>query len=141
MRSLVRVCALALLLATVTRAEDPSPPALLTKDDLKALKIKDLRALLASRGRSCEGCSEKADYVDLALEVQHLPTLAATPTPTPAPMDNEEIERIVRQMKERQSGGGARIARVKAKMAARGMSTAGLDGMDLTSFADFSPDE
>lgn len=122
-------------------SEGSASPALLTRDEAKKLKIKELREALASRGRSCSGCSEKADYVDMFMEVQHLPTRTPTPPPTPPPYDSAEIEELMRKMKGRQNKGSARIQRVRKTMEARGYDTSGLDGMDLTSFADFTTDE
>lgn len=37
-----------------------------------AMKIKDLRELLARKGKVCEGCAEKSDFVTMCEDCKHL---------------------------------------------------------------------
>ena len=40
--------------------------------DYNALKVKDLKKILADRGAVCEGCTEKADLVAKCQSTEHL---------------------------------------------------------------------
>jgi len=40
--------------------------------DYNALKVKDLKKILADRGVACDGCTEKADLVKKCTETEHL---------------------------------------------------------------------
>lgn len=39
-------------------------------DDLKALKIKDLRDILHQRGLECKGCTEKSEFIAMLEKVR-----------------------------------------------------------------------
>ena len=150
LRSLLVVTSL--LLPSLSSADAPpaedaaAPPA--DKPALSKLKISALKAILASRGTSCDGCAEKADYVEKAWETRDLPTVSVTPTPPPPPppasdfsgfggggaggADNFDIDALMAQMNK----GKKRIERLKKKMEARGMDTSGIDASSLGSLAD-----
>ncbi|KAJ1633496.1 hypothetical protein T492DRAFT_981474 [Pavlovales sp. CCMP2436] len=41
--------------------------------DCGAMKTKELKSFLARKGRKCEGCAERSDFVSLCAEVKDLP--------------------------------------------------------------------
>ena len=49
-----------------------------------AMKIKDLRALLARKGKVCEGCAEKSDFVTMCEDAKHLADVPEAERPAPA---------------------------------------------------------
>lgn len=72
------------------------------------MRVKELRAIVEDRGMQCKGCAEKADYVERAAEVYHLPIKAA-PDPVEAkgaaggekpPMNDKDVDEMMRQMKD-----------------------------------------
>eukprot|EP01039_Chlorochromonas_danica_P000896 gene897-977_t len=65
-----------LLLISVVYSDDLASSASNEEKTLasfQSLKTKELRAFLKARGVECKGCSEKADFVQLAFDSQHLP--------------------------------------------------------------------
>ena len=40
--------------------------------DYNSMKVKDLKTILNQRGVSCQGCTEKAEFVKKAKETEHL---------------------------------------------------------------------
>jgi hypothetical protein len=83
------------------------------------MKISDLKKGLNERGYTCEGCAEKADYVERFLQVQFEPIIA-TPIPSPPPpppppppsSSDFDVEKIMAQMQENKK----RQERIKRKM-------------------------
>jgi cobalamin biosynthesis Mg chelatase CobN len=66
--------------------------------------MKQLKQFLSARGLSCKGCSEKEDFVKLAVANQHVPLVEAAnaeaPPPVPPPAaDAEEIEQLMAKLK------------------------------------------
>lgn len=68
------VCLLALNLA---RAEEEDAIA------CSAMKIKDLRELLARKGKVCEGCAEKSDFVAMCEDAKDLDDVPEAERPAP----------------------------------------------------------
>lgn len=66
----IRVAALSVLLIGSALAEDAPPVAAesipATLEELKKLRIPELKKFLLARGKVCDGCAEKADFVELA---------------------------------------------------------------------------
>lgn len=100
---LVVVIVLALSGAAVVHAEEPAATETTEAPNFKTMRIKELRAILEERGVECRGCAEKADYVERAAEVYHLPVKAKEESSAESdkpPVDGEEVERMMRQMKD-----------------------------------------
>ena len=55
--------------AALDSAPQSDAAAPLGLDELKKLRIPELKKFLAARGQTCDGCAEKDDYVQLALYV------------------------------------------------------------------------
>jgi hypothetical protein len=106
--------------------------------NFKTMKIKELKAILADRGKECKGCAEKADFVAMAADVWSLPVIekpAETEKPATPDLSDVDDERIKRMMDEMQNGPRAtgdpeRDALMK-KLHASGIKFAGGDGMPL----------
>lgn len=123
------------------------------KAALRKMKTSELRAALAARGQTCEGCSEKNDFADELFAKQALPTLEATPPPAPsaaapaaggdggdgaaAPPPEFNYADIMAKM----NAGKSRVERVKKLMAARGMDTSAIDSGMLGSLSDSTMDD
>eukprot|EP01051_Picozoa_sp_SAG22_P012343 SAG22_NODE_1275_length_4921_cov_1.871215_1_plen_506_part_00 len=54
---------------------EPPAPGLLRAEDIKGLKLKQLRREIAARGAKCHGCTDKTEYVARLGEVLHLPAV------------------------------------------------------------------
>jgi type IV secretory pathway VirB10-like protein len=91
------------------------------------MKISDLKKGLNERGYTCEGCAEKADYVDRFLQVQFEPIIATpipSPPPPPPPSSSDfDVEKIMAQMQENKK----RQERIKRKMREKGYDESTLD--------------
>jgi len=110
---------------------------LLTREELEKLRVPALKAMLSARGQACEGCAEKADFVALALATQALPTLAppATPSAPPAPPPEDiDVEALMARFRRERGGGGARLQKIKARLARRGLDVSRLDLGGLAGF-------
>ena len=104
------IALLALLAAPRCAAEDS-----LEIPNFKTMKIKELKAILADRGKECKGCAEKADFVAMAADVWSLPVIekpAETEKPATPDLSDVDDERIKRMMDEMQKT----LARRRAKV-------------------------
>merc|ERR1712216_1102834 len=105
MRGWLKFALIALLATPQCRADEHEMP------DFKTMKIKELKAILADRGRECRGCAEKADYVAMAADVWSLPIVEKPASgdetkekPATPDLDDADQERIRRMMDEMQNG-------------------------------------
>jgi hypothetical protein len=48
-----------------------TPTSATTADDLKKMKMKDLKQFLSERDEECNGCSEKSEFLNLAIRVMN----------------------------------------------------------------------
>lgn len=68
------------------------------EDACSAMKIKELKELLARKGKVCDGCAEKSDFVTMCEEVFHLadvpeaerPAIKKAPRAAKAPEDDKK---------------------------------------------------
>jgi len=68
--------------------------------DCKGMKVKQLRQMLAARGVKCEGCAEKADFLQLCEKEKDTPLLPIKEEPAaPAEKDPKDVEDILKGMK------------------------------------------
>ena len=58
-------------------------------DDLDSMKVKDIKSLLEERGVKCNGCTEKADFVQKARESMNLPVKSFQPVKPRAAYDDD----------------------------------------------------
>jgi len=126
----------------------PPPPPALERAELAKLKVKQLHEMLRARGQKCEGCAEKEDLVARVLEVQHLPTLTATPRPPPPPPEEggaawpedgafpDTPGFDFAKIKQNLFRGQRRIEKVVKKMKKMGLDTSGIDAKSLGGLAD-----
>lgn len=139
---LLAVLALILSAAPVVRADDEASPPLVegnadahdappTMADFKKMRVKELRAIVEDRGMECKGCAEKADYVQRAAEVYHLPRIEKKTAETP-PVSDEEMERIMRQMEHGPDPTGDKERdEIMKRLHAKGLKFAGGNNMPI----------
>ena len=71
---------------------DSTTLALKSLDEIKKMRLKDIRAQLEERGLSCSGCAEKQDYESLLFEKQSEPVKKAQDD-KPSKPDNEKSQK------------------------------------------------
>lgn len=120
----------------------------LSREALKKMKVSELKKMLADRGQVCDGCAEKADYVDRVAETQHMPTVVPrAPEPKPddlppgvrtqgrePPFSIDDIMKQFQHSNERQE-------RIKKMLADRGYDPALAEKMSLSGMGDKVSDE
>ena len=130
------IALLALLATLQCRAEEHEVP------NFKTMKIKELKAILADRGRECKGCAEKADYVAMAADVWSLPIVEKPASgdetkekPAEPDLNDADQERIRRMMDEMQNGprptGDPERDAILKKLHSSGIKFSGGEGMPL----------
>lgn len=130
------IALLALLATPQCRADEHEMP------DFKTMKIKELKAILADRGRECRGCAEKADYVAMAADVWSLPIVEKPASgdetkekPAEPDLNDADQERIRRMMDEMQNGprptGDPERDAILRKLHSSGIKFSGGEGMPL----------
>jgi len=113
---------------------DP-PPATETPNFAK-MRVKQLKAFLAERGVECKACAEKEHYVELCEESKDLPLAPKeekpkVEVPPEDVMDNEEIQRIMRQMRGEDEETDPEKKKILDRIKKKGVSFSGGAGMDL----------
>jgi len=88
-------------------------PALRSIDEIKKMRIKEIRALLAERGLACSGCAEKADYEQLFFAKQAEPVKPPEPEKEKEP--EAEFKRPERTAEERNAEFDELLARMKSQ--------------------------
>ena len=74
----------------------------LSLEEVKKLRVKDLRKGLAARGQACSGCVEKDEFVAKFMEVQSMPIIESKKEAAPAPeskLDREKLEELMSSLK------------------------------------------
>jgi len=93
---------------------------------LEKMKIKDLKQLLQERGVTCTACSEKSQLVSSVRENIHLPAKKEHLKKfanMPQQAEDEEIQGILKQMKEKQANEKKMMDALKAQ----GIDTSGMN--------------
>ena len=100
-----------MLMVGVSRGEEvteegasaPAAAAVLEIEDVKKLRVKEIRKLLAARGQACTGCVEKDEFVAKFMEVQSMPVLEPTKPAPPVdkmdPAQRAKLEALMNQLK------------------------------------------
>ena len=73
MNHLLRRFLIGVIVAVLTLMSRGDEQGELTIDEIKKLKVKEIRKRLDERGQKCSGCVEKDEYVAKYLEFQHMP--------------------------------------------------------------------
>ena len=76
-----------LILATLAAASAQSEVS------CRNMKTKELRAFLADRGHTCNGCAEKSDFINMCEEHKHDPAKPARPEQEEEPIPDEFISK------------------------------------------------
>lgn len=116
-RLTVALCALAQC------ASGEAQEGLLTEDAAKKMKVSDLKRFLADRSASCDGCTEKTEFVQAALAARANPTVAAQPSPVaqePIKADFAPDSMNMDEIMKRINGDGKKKERVKKILKKRG---------------------
>jgi Ni,Fe-hydrogenase I small subunit len=85
-----------LLLGALALALVAAEPAPEVKEACAAKKVKELKAFLAQKGKSCHGCSEKGDFVSACQDAWDLPDAP----PKAAPKEERSGEGKEKSMEE-----------------------------------------
>merc|ERR1719291_1141061 len=68
--------------------------------DCPSMKTKELRVFLRDRGLRCDGCAEKADFVQMCEDNKDKPTIPPVDeASTKPPKDDKSIEELLASMK------------------------------------------
>jgi hypothetical protein len=82
-RQLIALCFITSILCSVYK-----PPS---EDDIKKMKVNQLKEFLRDRNAECKGCVEKADFVKRCLEVRHQDV---TPERAARKLPSEPLEKV-----------------------------------------------
>lgn len=95
---------------------------LLTEESAKKMKISELKRYIVDRGATCNGCSEKSEFVAAALAARNNPTVTPVPLAREPPIkpdasaENINIDEIMKRI----NGDGKKKERVKKILKKRG---------------------
>lgn len=80
--------------------------ALLSKEEISKLSIKELRKRFSERGQSCSGCAEKSEWVNKYFEIQSQEVITPKPKPEEPKSKKKEMDDIMASLKKSGLGGG-----------------------------------
>eukprot|EP00170_Pyropia_yezoensis_P007348 contig_30094_g7370 len=96
------------------------------------MRVRALKEFLSTRGVGCEGCVEKADWVNLAVSSAAMPTLPPSPSPSPSAssdMTTEEWNNLMASLQS--SRGGGKDESPEMKKMRESLEKAGIDLSNL----------
>eukprot|EP00658_Telonema_sp_P-2_P069355 TRINITY_DN5852_c0_g1_i3.p1 TRINITY_DN5852_c0_g1~~TRINITY_DN5852_c0_g1_i3.p1 ORF type:complete len:140 (+),score=40.27 TRINITY_DN5852_c0_g1_i3:173-592(+) len=81
-------------------APSHKPRTLVSEEEIRKMRVKQLRTFLFDRGVTCKGCAEKDDFVQLAIESRELETRAEK---------EASVDDILAKLKNMPGMGGAQV--------------------------------